>query len=324
MMSKNYKTPFFFLVFLSLLFQSSFLIADGGKKAVTYQFSGGRFGDNLLSYLHAKWISYKYDIPVIYQPFLYSDQLHLHAEGLKTNEMCSQWHFEASHVLREGSLVNEHDPRSVYYVCEYFPESEDERANYLNAFGRRFAYFTVDWDDEGFHREIQRVVQPINKFTYPPLPPGRISVAIHIRSGIGFDGDKMHLIIPLKFPLPDYYLEQLKAIYHLFREQPLYVYIFSDDPNPKQFVDFFHENLPNADIEYGYRKKDNNHYTNILEDFFAMLQFQCLIRSQSNFSVVAGKVGDFLVEIGPITYVKKGEIPAIDQVEVKIKKNIIN
>src|SRR5665213_983093 len=52
------------------------------EKAVTYEFSGGRLGDNLLSYLHAKWISYRHQIPLLYKPFKYSDKL-----MLDTNEI---------------------------------------------------------------------------------------------------------------------------------------------------------------------------------------------------------------------------------------------
>ncbi|MFA5306719.1 MAG: hypothetical protein WC365_04680, partial [Candidatus Babeliales bacterium] len=46
-----------------------------GISAVTYGLSGGRFGDNLLCYVHAKWISYKYHIPLLYFPFEYSSHL---------------------------------------------------------------------------------------------------------------------------------------------------------------------------------------------------------------------------------------------------------
>lgn len=45
--------------------------------AITYELNGGRFGDNLLSYSRAKWLSYIYGIPVLYFPFPYADQLAL-------------------------------------------------------------------------------------------------------------------------------------------------------------------------------------------------------------------------------------------------------
>ena len=59
---------------------------------VTYTFSGGRFGDNLLAYIHAKWIAYRYHIPLLYKPFDCSDQLVLHnLEELYNERKASQF-----------------------------------------------------------------------------------------------------------------------------------------------------------------------------------------------------------------------------------------
>ncbi|NDD99733.1 hypothetical protein EB008_05520, partial [bacterium] len=42
--------------------------------AVTYDYDKkARLGDNLMCYLHAKWVSYKNGIPILYKPFPYSD-----------------------------------------------------------------------------------------------------------------------------------------------------------------------------------------------------------------------------------------------------------
>ena len=46
--------------------------------AVTYDFSGGRLGDNLISFSHVLWASYKYEVPLLYRSFKYSDMLRLH------------------------------------------------------------------------------------------------------------------------------------------------------------------------------------------------------------------------------------------------------
>ena len=48
------------------------------RSAVTYTFSGGRFGDNLLSYSRAKYVASLYGIPLLYIPFPYSDYLMMH------------------------------------------------------------------------------------------------------------------------------------------------------------------------------------------------------------------------------------------------------
>ena len=45
------------------------------EEVITYELSDGRFGDNLLSYLHAKWISHEKKIPLLYKPFTFSNEL---------------------------------------------------------------------------------------------------------------------------------------------------------------------------------------------------------------------------------------------------------
>ena len=48
-----------------------------GQSYVTYQLPYGRLGDKLITYVHAKWISYKYGLKLLYRPFEYSDKLML-------------------------------------------------------------------------------------------------------------------------------------------------------------------------------------------------------------------------------------------------------
>src|SRR5579862_7273227 len=83
-----------FIVFFFSLSLSLF-----ASDAVTYEFTGGRLGDNLLSYLHAKWISHTRQIPLLYKPFPYSSELCLHD-------------IEIPYTL---------DSSLDLYVCPYFP-----------------------------------------------------------------------------------------------------------------------------------------------------------------------------------------------------------
>src|ERR1700728_1817882 len=52
-------------------------ISKARQSYITYALSGGRFGDNLLAFMHAKWFSYRFKLPLLYKPFPYSDQLQL-------------------------------------------------------------------------------------------------------------------------------------------------------------------------------------------------------------------------------------------------------
>ena len=63
------------LLFLFLVFSA--LDADPYINHVSYRLSGGRFGDNLLAYMHAKWVSYRYEIPLVYHDFPYAKELML-------------------------------------------------------------------------------------------------------------------------------------------------------------------------------------------------------------------------------------------------------
>ena len=44
------------------------------ETAISYKLSGGRLGDNLIAYFHAKWLAYKYNLPLLYISFPFSDQ----------------------------------------------------------------------------------------------------------------------------------------------------------------------------------------------------------------------------------------------------------
>src|SRR5271156_1825171 len=80
----SFKRVSFLFAFFSLpLFADSRIevfrnLGKGNQKAITYPATGCRFGDNLLAYLNARWLSYKYNLPFLYRQFPYSDQLALH------------------------------------------------------------------------------------------------------------------------------------------------------------------------------------------------------------------------------------------------------
>ena len=46
-------------------------------------FGRGRFGDKIIYYVTAKWISFKFNIPLLFKPFRYSSMLRLGREEKK-------------------------------------------------------------------------------------------------------------------------------------------------------------------------------------------------------------------------------------------------
>ena len=93
----------------------------------------------------------------------------------------------------------------------------------------------------------------------------------------------------------------------MYRDKKLYVYLFTDHDNPAEIVQYYKNQLQDSSIVFDYRKTRNTHYLNVLEDFYSLLNFDCLIRPDSNFSLVASKIGDHHLNIYPSRYeIKNG------------------
>jgi hypothetical protein len=54
---------------------------------ITYELSGGRLGDNIIAYLHAKWLSHVHGIALLYKPFQYSSDLSLSQTDLSITDI---------------------------------------------------------------------------------------------------------------------------------------------------------------------------------------------------------------------------------------------
>ena len=141
---------------------------------VTYTLDG-RFGDNLVSFMHAQWISYKYDIPLLYIPFVHSDRLKLHNKCRIYDESIKK---SVKHVK---TFTNLHDCKirkdsSTLYIFPYCPESLFEVAVSTNLF-----FFPVHWEDKQFKAILKELIKPIHPVPQLELPKDRITVAVHMR-----------------------------------------------------------------------------------------------------------------------------------------------
>ena len=274
------------------------------RHAVTYEHSPGRFGDNLLSYIHAKWISYKYNIPLLYKPFIYSDQLILHEQEVLYSDSARK-QFDKIVILGKHVYVNPQDRSFILYMAPYFPSSKWELENAVSFAGGRWDFFEVDWQEKGFIEELQKVIAPRYSMPSMHLPTDCITVAVHVRRGGNHDTPDVPPLFPLKF-LPDkFYIAQLRELYVLLNRKPLYVYIFTDDTDPEKLVETFKQHLQHLNIQFDCRKHGNADTMNVVEDFFALQKFDCLIHSESNFSFIMSKIGDYMVSIYPDSFHKK-------------------
>jgi hypothetical protein len=277
--------------------------------AVTYTFSGGRFGDNLLAYLHAKWLSYRYQIPLQYRSFRYSSELIMDQE-----ESSAQCPLPVVYLDRSNYSSLQTDA-SYLYVCPYFAENPWDPVQY-ESFPLRF---DVDWTDPAFRAIARKMIAPKQALDLMIPSTHTVNIALHFREGGGYDGLINKLGDPLKFPPVAYYRECLLEIASLFRGKSIYCYVFTDAAHPESIVMQLQSAMPSeCPIVFDYRKTGNYHAANVLEDFFSLFHFDILIRSQSNFSTVASLLHDYAIDYFPTHCVKHGPEIHITQFSKKL------
>ena len=286
-----------FLLLLLCLVNNSFLYGFGS--AVTYTFSGGRFGDNLLSYCHAKWIAYKYNIPLLYKPFGYSDQLKMHYLEIPYSIELEQ---QFERVVTYSEVDGEIDPESGFlYVIHFFPESIYDRQDPI------FPYlFAVDWQDLQFKTLLNQMISPVNIIKIPMPDQECLSVAVHVRKGTGWDipnyrisPEQLTASHPLRFAPDSFFIAQLQKIAQLYPDKKIYVYLFTDHNDPAELAQKYSQAVQCDRMLIFHRKSQNNEFINVVDDFFALTQFDCLIRADSNFSFVAAQLAHYEVVISP-------------------------
>jgi hypothetical protein len=320
---------------------------------VTYEFSGGRLGDNLLSYIHALWISYKYAIPLLYRPFEYSDklQLHLHHTNLDTLTLES-----IDQIVNFSGLLGKYndlpitDIPKTLYVIPYFPHCDSDIRN-------RF-HFDIDWNDKKFMALVRSALAPRIPIEKLMVPKNYHLVALHVRTGEGYDKMLQKNVLPrgpreipeshrlknylrrsekgvpvsttlkyadqsfpLKFASDSYYVNQIIKLSELLNDEPLYVHIFTDSSCPEKIAELYTKLVNKPNITFGYRKQGNQHNAYVLEDFYALQECDYLIRGESNFSIVAGFMKDYKISIFPKTCSWTSDTLTIDQVEIQYRKD---
>lgn len=142
--------------------------------AITYTLNGGRLGDNIHTYCKTKWYSYKYKIQLLYKPFTLSDSFIMHTK---------ETHFKSEKGFDEIVQVNE-------------PEDIEKRLKKKNniLFVNNFyteAPSLYEWAQKhpDFDREIKEMLLPIKPISPLKKPVNRITVALHVRKGGGFDNE---------------------------------------------------------------------------------------------------------------------------------------
>lgn len=306
----------YFLLILLFPLNHKIHAVDPSSSFVTYEFSGGRFGDNLLTYLHAKWISYSFGIPLLYQPFPYSSLLLLDDTELQESDVYSK-RLNSINLSTHPKI----QPHFHLYVCPYFPESPWERHKTKGCNGQKWFYFDVDWTNPEFRQIVKNLISPKNPCQLTIPPKGQLGVAIHVRNGGGFDESDAGLRNPTKFPPIDFYIDALQKVIALFREMEIYCFLFTDALDPQLIVKQIKAAIsPKVPITFDCRSKDNAHNRNVLEDFFSLFYFDVLIHPDSNFSIIPSLLHDYAIVCTPLDGYSVGSKITIDRVNFKINE----
>lgn len=277
---------------------SSKELAASSQNKVTYETTGGRFADNLLSYIHTKWVSYKYQVPLVYRPFIYSNRLMLQIR----NQSLQKRYYKKLVDLTNPAIVNLRKGEGILFKVLYFPESQYERKSCISYRRGAWPYFAVDWKNSRFIEEVMKDISPRVPLNLAKILDNRINVAMHLRRGGMWDGAKERKEFPLKFLHDNFFIEQLKRLYELMDKKALYVHIFTDDLNPKRILEKYREEFRGYDIEFYIREENNSDRNFVLEDFFSFFKFDCFIHSESNYSYIPSMLGNYLVTIYPDSF----------------------
>jgi hypothetical protein len=314
------------LFFFILLYFPGFMFCTP-HHAITYKLNGGRFGDNIVSYSKAKWLSYKYKIPLSFVPFCYSEHLAMS----KLEKHIGKNFFKKINISNESELVSYLGKikEDTLFVVAWKTQISKENI-YLSTIR-----------DQKFGAEIKKMLHPLFVEQKIKLPKNMVSVAVHVRKGGGFRWEKqlhsdqyfdttkllvryrilevkkrleyieegpkhkidvlreLDMIFPTKAPPEQYYVDQIKKLREILGNVPMYIYVFTDDQKPVELVKRFEKCLNAPNIVFETRTTKNSHNINVIEDFYAMSQFDCLIGSSSHFSWAAQLLGNHKIVIKP-------------------------
>lgn len=277
-------------------------MGEEATSVVTYELNGGRFGDNLSSYCRAIWISYRYNIPLLYKLFKYSDQLALDNYGVPMNKKIAS-QFKRKLIIPKHNRYDIVRTSGLLYVVGWKSK------------------VSMDWRNKDFMALLKKCVTLSSLSSEIKVPHNHVSVAVHVRTGGDYIPDKkIRSKQPKRFAPHQFYIDQIKRIRSIFEGKDLYVHVFTDDSNPEALVKNFKKSIEDEHIKYGCRQRGNNFHAHVLEDFFAMAKFDCLIRPESLYSIYAERLGNHEVVIYPVRVNSIGQKRELTVREIAIKK----
>lgn len=311
-----------YLVWIFLIFCSKLTAFSNSKHAITHQ-DCGRLGDQLVNYSAARYLGYLTSVPFLYIPFRNSDKLSIDFQAFSYEQMAplyeSIFHINSAETWMEFfiTIADESAPPTLFIV-DYFPTDISEWGTTI--FDRKLL-LNIPWDNADFIHYLRQSLQP--RVPIPKLTKdGYLNVAMHVRTFSGGDSVENSILgLPLKHPKLSYYVRQIRKIYELNLRRSMHVFIFSDTAHPLKLVKYFKDRLGGYDIIFDIQILENPDTEHVIQDFFAMQEFDVLIATQSNFSMMSSRLGDFDMVIFPVHVTGKYPNSDIDRVQLVSKKS---
>ena len=274
-----------------------------GNPSITYSINTGRLGDHIITYLKCRRAAQIHNLNFIPKAFEHSEHFFI---SIRTPNLPYK-----RIRIRSEAEIKHHLNTDILLISDIF--------------------FNIDLldaiKDPEYKAMIQKIflIKPEVKIT---IPDGYTSVAVHVRKGSSndppllADQDVKHRRRvyaehhwPLKFPPNQYYIDQLRHLITLLQNKKLFIYIFTDHKDPAHLKHLFEETLKEYNnLKFACRNQSISYQGTIVDDLVSMAQFDCLIRSESNFSKVAHFIGNNKLVIYPVSFHWQGKNMLIDKV----------
>lgn len=278
--------------------------------AITNGVTKNRLGDQLLTYFKALWLARTTQHPFLFTSFKYSDAFVLsEMDPPAGSPFLFKNYRQYIDDLSSAKL-------STLFTVPFTPEARRD----WSTFAPYMHSIVVDWEDQEFQKLIKESLQLKIPTAEIHPPEGVISVAIHYRDGGSFENySLLSNALPLKFSNSEWIVQQLQRIRRIFPNEKLYVYIFTDHKNPAMVASTIQASWGDANTEIDWEKNSElSANVRVLSDFQSFKNFDCLIRSNSHFSFIAGKLGQYKLEIWPVhEHLEGKKNHVIDQSAIK-------
>lgn len=314
-----------------ILITSVLLQADN---YITFKPWHGRLGDQLWNICKSLLLADKYSLPFIFKPFSNADKFPSQQHSAIQEESKKK----IIKVFYEDDIKKNLHKENILFLTNFYTRPNELLYNYC-------------LDHKQFHNKLRSLFTPNTTTNRINLPNDKITVALHVRKGSKTDPqqsslqeyvttdtmtnyvvDQQELFVassehktnssavdkryPLKFPPHQYYIDAIKKLSELLHHKPLYVHLFTDHHNPEMLVKKIKQLVDLPNIEWQARSNKTKQEITVFDDFYNMIQCNCLIRSDSSFSKVIQLLGNYQTIIYPINGTWYDKKLIIDQVGI--------